>query len=142
MTTQPPAAAWEGRCSPCSHSASWRSSRPWWWPRVANGGSGAEVASRAGVLTPQEESWRRVSNGWYESACTDPSGKDPLVDDRDLDPGAVAWFTSSATHLISPVRGYLALPDGYGVPWERVESERPGQVVYEDDVQVVAIASD
>jgi hypothetical protein len=58
-----------------------------------------------------------------------------------VNPGAVAWFTSSATHLISPVRGYLALLDRYGVPWERVQSERPGRVVYEDDVQVVAIPS-
>jgi hypothetical protein len=95
-----------------------------------------------GVLMPEEEAWRRASNGWYDAAYADPAIVDPLVYDRSRNPGAVSWFKSSATHLIVRIDGYLALLDAYGVPWERAETDRPGRVIYEDDVQVVATPND
>jgi hypothetical protein len=95
--------------------------------------------ARDNVLAPEEETWRRTNNAWYEAAYTDPASVDPLVYDRSRNPGAASWFKSSATHLIVRLDGYLALLDAHGVPWERVEVDRPGLVIYEDDMQVVAI---
>lgn len=91
--------------------------------------------SRNGVLTPGEEAWRRAGNDWYDAAYAEPSRIDPLVYDRELNPGAVSWFRSSAGHLVSGVEGYLKLLDAHGVPWQRVESDDPGRVVYQDDVR-------
>lgn len=59
--------------------------------------------------------------------------------DPDVNPGAVAWFKGTATHLLDRIPGYLALLAAHGVPCERLESADPGKVVYEDDVQIVVV---
>ena len=94
---------------------------------------------RGGRLTDEQEAFMRVGNAWYDAAYTDPSKVDPTVYDRAVNPGAAAWFKVEATHLLDRVPGYLALLDAHGVPWERVESDDPGRIVYEDADQVVVV---
>ena len=94
---------------------------------------------RRGLLTDQEHADWRAGNDWYDAAYPDPSATDPTVYDDTVNPQATAWFKDSATHLLERVPPYLAILAAHGVACERVESEDPGRVVYEDDVQVVVV---
>jgi len=92
---------------------------------------------RAGRLTEEQESFRRTNGDWYNAAYTDPSTVDPTVYDRELNPGAAAWFKTTSPHLIGRITGYLAILDAHGVRWRRLDSDDPGRIVYEDADQVV-----
>lgn len=90
-----------------------------------------------GVLTPEEEDFRRTSNDWYNANFTDPSTIDPQVYDRELHPLAAAWFKTSATHLVERVSGYLEVLYAHGVECVAVYSDAPGIVIYEDNEQII-----
>lgn len=92
-----------------------------------------------GELTPEQHRFWRAANDWYDAAYTNPSHVDPSVYDRTVHPTAVAWFKSSARHLIERVDGYLEILTAHGVGWERLSSTDPGHVIYEDAVQVVVV---
>jgi hypothetical protein len=93
------------------------------------------VLGRHGMLAPAEERFRRESNAWYDAAYPDPYAVLPSLADRPL---AASWFRVSATTLLDRVPGYLAILDHHAIAWERVETDAPGEVLYEDDQQVVA----
>lgn len=96
----------------------------------------ANGLANAGRLSAAEHSWWRESNDWYTAAYPLPPAH---VYDRETNPGAVSWFKAgTSAHLIDRLDGYLRLLDRYGVAWQRLASDVPGRVVYEDDVQVVA----
>jgi hypothetical protein len=95
--------------------------------------------AKEGLLTEDEEQFRRANNDWYDANYTNPSDVDPTVYDLEVNPGAVAWFKSSAVHLIDRVDGYLRILAAHGVACERVESADPGTVVYEDADQIVVV---
>ena len=95
--------------------------------------------AKRGLLTPEQEAFRRLTNAWYDASYTDPSTVDPSVYDVAVNPGAVAWFKESAHHLLDRVGGYLGILDAHGVAWERAVSADPGRVVYEDEHQVVVV---
>lgn len=98
------------------------------------------VLGRGGGLSDVDEAYRVRMNRWFDAAYTDPSTVDPRVYDREVNPLAVAWFkVPAADHLVEATRGHLEILDRHGVAWERVESEDPGRVVYEDDHQVVVV---
>jgi hypothetical protein len=94
---------------------------------------------RSGRLGPDEERFRRINNDWYNAAYIDPSTVDPSVYDPAVNPGATAWFKSTATHLLERVDGYLKVLASHGVECEMLRSTAPGHVIYEDDVQVVVV---
>jgi hypothetical protein len=94
---------------------------------------------KAGLLTPEEAAFRAHHNAWFDRHLVLPTDADPTVYDRRVNPGAVAWFRASATACLARVPGYLAVLDAHGVPWERVEALSAGRVVYEDELQVVAV---
>jgi len=95
--------------------------------------------AREGRLTAEQERFRQVNNAWYHASFTNPSDVDPSVYDPVLNPGAVAWFKSSARHLIERVDGYLEILAAHGVECRCVRSWNPGRIVYEDADQVVAV---
>jgi len=95
--------------------------------------------AKQGLLTLEQEAFRRLNNDWYDANYTNPSDVDSSVYDREVNPGAVAWFKESAHHLIDRVDGYLHILDAHGVACQRVESLSPGRVVYEDADQVVVV---
>ncbi|WP_208115298.1 hypothetical protein [Nocardia ignorata] len=110
-------------------------SRSGWFPGVfalVNG------LSRAGRLTTAEEHFRQRENAWYHCNLVDPSVADPSVYDRQLHPGAAAWFKPSATEMISRVDGYTRILDAHGIGWARVHSGNPGRILYEDVHQIIA----
>lgn len=59
-----------------------------------------------------------------------------------MHPRATAWFKDTATHLLDRVPRYVEILDEHGVPCVRVESQNPGRVIYEDDVQIVVVPHD
>ncbi|KRF34350.1 hypothetical protein [Nocardioides sp. Soil805] len=98
------------------------------------------VLGRGGDLCSADEAHRVRMNRWFDAAYTDPSTVDRLVYDREVNPRAVAWFkVPAADHLVEATRGHLDILDRHGVAWERVESDDPGRVVYEDQHQVVVV---
>ncbi|MEV5974086.1 hypothetical protein [Streptomyces sp. NPDC051921] len=99
----------------------------------------ANTLAREGRLSEEQYRFWRSANDWYDAAYPDPSATDPTVYDDALHPGAVAWFKPTATHLLDRIPGYLDLLAAHGVPCVRIESPDPGRIVYEDDVQVVAV---
>ncbi|MFV0129563.1 hypothetical protein ACLGI4_17945 [Streptomyces sp. HMX112] len=99
----------------------------------------ANRLAREGRLSPEQYRFWRAGNDWYDATYPNPSDTDPSVYDQVLNPGAVAWFKTTAVHLIDRVDGYLRLLEAHGVECARVESADPGRIVYEDEVQVVAV---
>jgi hypothetical protein len=98
------------------------------------------VLGRAGRLSEVHEAYRVRMNRWFDHAYTDPSTVDARVYDREVNPQAVAWFkVPAADHLVEATRGHLDILDAHDVVWERVESDDPGRVVYEDQHQVVVV---
>jgi hypothetical protein len=92
-----------------------------------------------GRLSDAEEQFRRENNAWYEANFTNPATVDPTVYDRDINPGAAAWFKPSAGHLMQRVPGYLAILAAHGVECTRLESTDPGRIIYEDNEQIVVV---
>ncbi|WP_254705871.1 hypothetical protein [Streptomyces vilmorinianum] len=99
----------------------------------------ANGLAREGRLSAEEHAIWRASNDWYDSNVTNPATVDPTVYDAELNPGATAWFRSTATHPLSRVPPYLDILSAHGVPCVRLESPSPGRIVYEDADQVVVV---
>ncbi len=96
----------------------------------------ANQLGRGGRLSADEHRIWRNGNDWFNAAYPTP---DARVYDRGINPGAVAWFKDTATHLLERIPPYLELLAAHGVACVRVESCDPGRVVYEDDVQIVVV---
>ncbi len=90
------------------------------------------VLGKHGMLTPEEERFRRESNAWYEAAY--PS---PALHYRQH-PAAVAWFKDTSAPLLERIPGYLAILDAHCIAWEEARTTAPGLIVYEDPWQVLA----
>ncbi|MGW6569949.1 hypothetical protein [Streptomyces sp. NPDC054975] len=98
----------------------------------------ANGLAREGRLSASEYAVWRASNDWYDTHVTNPTTVDPTVYDPTLNPGAAAWFRSTATGLLTRVLPYLDILAAHGVPCVRLESATPGRIIYEDAAQVVA----
>ncbi|MEU5208921.1 hypothetical protein [Streptomyces sp. NPDC020742] len=99
----------------------------------------ANGLARDGKLSEEQHRFWRAGNDWYDTHYTNPSLVDPTVYDPEANPGAVAWFKSTAVHLLVRVDGYLDLLTTHAVDHERVETTDPGRIVYEDEDQVIAV---
>jgi hypothetical protein len=99
----------------------------------------ANGLAKSGALAPEDWAAWRAANDRGDAAYTDPSTVDPRVYDRDVNPGAHAWYKSSATHLFADLPFYVDLLSRHGVGVERLHSTNPGRVLYEDEVQVVVV---
>ncbi|MFD8512972.1 hypothetical protein ACFV27_18105 [Streptomyces antimycoticus] len=95
--------------------------------------------ARDGKLTDEQERFRRANNDWYNVAYPDPSSVDPTVYDRELHPGAAAWFKSTSQDLIKRVDGYLEILAAHGIGCRMMRSSDPGRIVYEDEYQIVVV---
>ncbi|WP_328400989.1 hypothetical protein [Nocardia sp. NBC_00403] len=98
--------------------------------------------SWSGRLTDQQEQFRQRQNAWYQANLIDPAQAHPSIYDRRRHPGATAWFKASATQLIAGVSGYLAILDAHGTGWVRLDSNSLGQIIYNDQHQVIAMPAD
>jgi hypothetical protein len=94
------------------------------------------MLANRGLLTADEERFRRLNNDWYDATYVNPSHVDPSVYEHLL---AAAWFKTSASHLFERVPVYLEILAAHNLPCERFESADPGRVLYEDEHQVVVV---
>jgi hypothetical protein len=99
----------------------------------------ANGLARAERLSLADAAWLRTANDHATAAYPDPTTLAPDCYDSHSNPGARAWFKSSATDLLAMTRHYLAMLDRYGVGWVELRTSTPGRVTYEDAVQVVAV---
>lgn len=99
----------------------------------------ANGLARSGLLGPTDGEWLRAANAHMNAAYPDPTGITADCYDPQMNPGARAWFKGDASELIEAARAYLHLLDRSGVGWVELRTARPGRVVHEDAVQVVAV---
>jgi hypothetical protein len=99
----------------------------------------ANRLASTGLFTPADAAWHRAANTRADLLYRNPSFETPGCYDRTVNPGARAWFRSSAAELLTMTRGYLELLDRYGVGWVEVRTDDPGRITHSDDVQVVAV---
>ncbi|WP_445444847.1 hypothetical protein [Clavibacter sp. km3a] len=92
-----------------------------------------------GLLSDEELAWLADRNAHMNGAYADPSTVVPDCYDRTRNPRARAWFRADAVDLLRISRGYLDLLDRHDVPWHELRTRSPGRIVYEDEVQVVAV---
>lgn len=100
------------------------------------------MLGKRGLLSAEEERFRRTTNAWYDATYVDPMSVDPTVYDPDINPRATTWFVPTAKHLMDPIPGYLAILAAHNLPCERYTSADPGRIIYEDPHQVVVIPND
>jgi hypothetical protein len=99
----------------------------------------ADGLRETGRLTQREVDWMATWNAHMNAEYADPSTVVADRYNRDINPGARAWFRVRAVELIRITRDYLDLLDGHNVPWHELRTRRPGRIVYCDEVQVVAV---
>lgn len=92
------------------------------------------VLGKRGMLTPEEERFRRENNDWYDATYPEPDVYGP-----DTDPLAECWFKVTSHELVHRVSGYLTILDAHSIAWEEVRTTNPGRILYEDRWQVVAV---
>ncbi|MDJ0315807.1 hypothetical protein [Arthrobacter antibioticus] len=90
-------------------------------------------------LSDTERAAWRAGNDWFNLAYPDPSESNPGVYDPQVNPQAAAWFKLTATHLLERIEPYLELLRRHDVQVVRLVSDDPGQIVYEDAVQIVVV---
>lgn len=100
---------------------------------IANG------LAHGGKLSDAERAAWRAGNDWFNLAYPDPSDSNPGVYDPQVNPQAAAWFKDTATHLLERIEPYLEMLRRHDVLFERLVSDDPGRVIYEDAVQVVVV---
>lgn len=93
----------------------------------------------AGLLADEDAEWVQHQNAHGDRSYTDPSTVVADCYNAMVNPGARSWFKGDALNLVLMARRYTRLLDRYEVPWVELRTERPGRIVYEDKVQVVAV---
>ncbi|SEF12480.1 hypothetical protein SAMN04489740_4248 [Arthrobacter alpinus] len=92
-----------------------------------------------GKLSDTERAAWRAGNDWFNLAYPDPSKSNPGVYDPQVNPQAAAWFKDTAKHLLERIEPYLEMLIRHDVQVVRLVNDDPGQVIYEDEVQVVVV---
>lgn len=88
-----------------------------------------------GILTPADHAWWRAANDRANSLYDAPADAyGPIAP-----PGGRSWFKAEAHDALALTAGYLDLLDRYEVPWHELRTTRPGTILYEDPVPVVAL---
>jgi hypothetical protein len=93
----------------------------------------------AGELSDAQVALRREVHDWFNANLTNPADVDEGVFDRTRNPITLSWFKASAWACFAKLPTYLTILDAHGIGYERVSSYRPGRIVYEDALQVVAV---
>ena len=99
----------------------------------------ANGLAHSGKLSDTEWATWRSGNDWFTAAYPDPSKSNPAAYDPQLNPRAAAWFKVTATHLLERIEPYLELLKRHDVQVVKLMSDDPGQIVYEDKVQIVIV---
>jgi hypothetical protein len=99
----------------------------------------ANTLAHDGKLSDTDWATWRSDNDWYNAAYPDPCKTNPAVYDSQVNPHAAAWFKDTATHLLERIEPYLELLKRHDVQVMKLISADPGQIIYEDTVQIVVV---
>jgi hypothetical protein len=92
-----------------------------------------------GLLSEADKQWLQIANSNANAAYTDPTTVVADCYHLHLNPGARSWFKAESTQLLDMTAAYLDLLDRHNIRWMALRTHNPGQLVYEDEVQVVAV---
>ncbi|WP_373992761.1 hypothetical protein [Arthrobacter sp. E44] len=92
-----------------------------------------------GLLNEADRQWLRIANANASATHVDPTTVAADCYNSELNPGARSWFKAESTQLLNMTTTYLDLLDRYDIPWTALRTRNPGRIVYEDEVQVVAV---
>ena len=100
----------------------------------------ADDLRRQGQLTDEEQERVRELLRWFNRNLPVPGrfarSRRPSACKR-----AICWFRPTARECLARMQALAAVLCGHGCEVERLTTDRPGYVVYEDDYQVVAKAT-
>lgn len=97
---------------------------------MANG-----LAQEGRLSATDRRTWRSL-NDRANAMYPDPERHTPGT----MTPGARSWFrTTCRPVLLEMTAHYLELLDRHAIPWVELRTNHPGQIVYRDDDQVVAV---
>jgi hypothetical protein len=92
------------------------------------------------MLSEEEKDLLQEIHEWFNKNLEKPTrfttSKPPYYRKRQ---NGISWFKDSAREHIGKIREMVALLRRHDVPVRMIRAARPGYVVYEDDVQVVAV---
>lgn len=90
-----------------------------------------------GRLSSEEAAFVARTNRELDALYIDPSTVDPAVYGEN--PMARAWFRTTASAVLPLCQKYMDILDRHRIPWCELRTSSPGRILYEDDVQVVAL---
>ena len=91
-----------------------------------------------GKLSDAERAWADAAFAWFNEHLPRPQSFTGSKR-HNARARAVSWFRSTAREHLRQAQSLVALLEQQGVAVERLETDRPGYVVYEDEFQVVAL---
>jgi hypothetical protein len=65
----------------------------------------------------------------------------PPFERMNWSPNAISWFKSSSQDMIAKFREIIAILEEHGRPVRMIKTLLPGEILYEDDYQIVAESS-
>jgi len=86
---------------------------------------------RAGRLSAEDDQRFTEIDAWFDRELVTP----PFYQDGNSIKG-ITWFKQSATRLLEALGPLREILERYEVPYDIVESDDPGTIVYEDEFQV------
>lgn len=90
-----------------------------------------------GVLLPHEQSTYDEVYEWFRQNLKKPRSLTRSSKPRAKNV-ALSWFKDSAAEHIRKMYTLVRILESHGVSVERISTERPGYVVYEDEFQIAA----
>lgn len=97
------------------------------------------VAAQSESAKLNDEEWWRLENirAWFHENLEKPT-RFSLSAKPNKKAQAISWFKESATEHITQIRAMILILEAHEVVVERVRTQRPGYIVYEDEHQVAA----
>lgn len=90
------------------------------------------------LVTEYEESQIRTHLSWLNDNLPKPEKFSRTRNDYHKNTHGLSWLKPSATEALEHLRALATIMDDHGIPVSMITTEKPGYVVYEDDLQVVA----
>ena len=94
--------------------------------------------SRSGVLSKAAQAHLDGLRDWFEANLARPERFTRTRNASHKGAHGIAWFKDTAVGHISRMRELASILDEHDIVVDVIETERPGYIVWEDEVQLVA----
>ena len=93
---------------------------------------------REGKLSVHEESELKTALGWFGTHVPVPDRFSKNRNASHKNTHGLSWYKSDAVEALKKMRGLVSILEEHGLIVETVRTKRPGYIVYEDEIQIVA----